>query len=94
MSNEKEKQTSKTTDDQIIDMYCHRDENAIAETDIKYGGMLYTIGGAEGASCQVSEITAAACPKGGTPLLKKHKNLKLLLQDGGYAGKMVVIRGF
>ncbi len=43
MGNAKEKQKSKVTDEQIIDLYCDRDENAISETDVKYGGMLFTI---------------------------------------------------
>ncbi len=43
MSNSKENQTSKVTDDQIVALYCQRDESAIVQTDLKYGGMLYTI---------------------------------------------------
>ncbi|MBQ9744266.1 MAG: sigma-70 family RNA polymerase sigma factor [Clostridia bacterium] len=43
--NNKEKQTNITalTDEQIIDMYWKRDENAILETDKKYGNYLFKI---------------------------------------------------
>ncbi len=43
MSKSKESRSSKMSDEQIMDLYCIRDEQAISETDIKYGGMLFTI---------------------------------------------------
>lgn len=35
-------------DEQIIDMYWNRSEQAIQETDYKYGKYLFTIGGLKG----------------------------------------------
>ncbi len=43
MGNPKDNQQTKITDEQIMDMYCRRDELAIFETDTKYGNMLFTI---------------------------------------------------
>ncbi len=43
MSKSKDVQSSKISDDQIVDLYCNRNEQAIWETDVKYGNMLFTI---------------------------------------------------
>ncbi len=43
MGKSKENHSSRITDEQIIGLYCDRDEKAISETDIKYGGMLFNI---------------------------------------------------
>ena len=40
---EKTKKTIFLTDEQIIDLYWGRDENAIVETDKKYGNYLFKI---------------------------------------------------
>ncbi len=43
MGTAKDNQASKITDEQIINLYCDRDEDAITHTDTKYGNMLFTI---------------------------------------------------
>ncbi len=43
MDKSKGKHSSMISDEQIIDLYCDRNEKAIVETDAKYGNMLFTI---------------------------------------------------
>ncbi len=43
MGKSTDRRSSKISDEQIMDLYCDRNEQAILETDTKYGNMLFTI---------------------------------------------------